>query len=121
MKRSFPIGAILTVSGDRLLCPQSEVIKLMAFMLHKETVSLEEFLGGENVRHCKVHLAEQFPWLHLYNQTIALHITKDNWQTHLQGMEEQFGKHLEVEDIPKEEFQSGGGDPPPYGRRIQWD
>jgi len=94
--RTFPLGHILSVSGDKLVSPDGigAVYDLLGYMTGDPpmTHQLPRF-----ARECRPHLHRQMPWLTEIDDS---EVNGENWRAWLDDKIERYGAEHEVEPLP---------------------
>jgi hypothetical protein len=91
---SFSLGAVLSVTTGRLLCPIDGVYRILNFMTGD---SIYTHQIPRVMDECKPHLLRQFPALAQVDASI---VTPDNWQDWLHQQEAVHGDQLTVAPLP---------------------
>lgn len=97
MGKSFHLGDILSVTGEKLLSPRlmSGVYDILNYMTGENLFTHQLPRAG---RACKPHLLKQFPQL---ENADCEGITGENFRERLDALVQQFGETFEVEPLPK--------------------
>jgi hypothetical protein len=99
MSKKFPLGAVLSIVGDRLMCEIGMVYKILNFMTDDNLFTHQL---PRVAKECRPYLLKAHPFLWEYLD-MQDDINKDNWNIKLAECEMNWGKELEVEPIPKDD------------------
>lgn len=96
MKKTFSLGAVLTVAGDRLMCEMGQVYEILNFMTGDDLFTHQL---PRAAKECQPFLLKQHPWLSEY-LPMQEQITCKTYKQFLDQCEKKWGKEIEVESLP---------------------
>jgi hypothetical protein len=96
VKKYFPIEAVLSVAGDKLMCNIDMVYDILNFMTKD---NLYTHALPRAACECKPVLIKMHPWLTKYIEVIAPKITKENYMDVLEECKVQWGSEVQVSQL----------------------
>lgn len=97
MTKRFHIGAVLSITGERLVAPMDDVYAILNFLTNSE---LWTHQLPNAARKAKPWVLQQYPALASVDDS---GVTRDNWREWLAKQVEQYGETLEIEQMPPDD------------------
>lgn len=98
MTKSFHIGAILSVTGEALMCPIGDVYEILNYMTDDNLFTHQL---PRVARECRPVLLKQQPQLSAWVDDV----TPENYKARLADAIKQFGEELSVEPLAANEHE----------------
>jgi hypothetical protein len=93
--REFPIGAVLSVVGGKLLCEMGEIYEIMGFLLG-QPVWTHQLVTYHDI--CKAEIVAQHPQLKDYEDSAC---NRENFREFLETQTVKYGDILPIQPIAK--------------------
>jgi len=97
MKRTFSLGAILSVTTRILACPPGDLYAILKFMTNDQVFTHQLIRVADE---CKPYLLRQLPWLVSVDDE---GVNPENWQMWYAGLIAQHEEWHEVSQIPQDD------------------
>ena len=96
-RKVFSLGAVLSVTTDRLFAPLGQLYEILNFMTRDNLFTHQL---PRAARECKPYILRQHPE---FEGLDVSGVTPENWREFLSEQEQRFGKSRLVEEVPEDD------------------
>lgn len=99
MQVTFDLGAVLSVTTDKLLCPLGDLYGILNY-LTGDSLYTHQLRRAADA--CRPHVLQQYPEL---DDVDTSGVTPENWQEFLDGQKQRFGDAVPLAPLPEWEHK----------------